>query len=126
MDLLGSLVRVLLPVAVLHATAFAADESAARGRKIFEGRCASCHEGAGSSAGTLGPGLAGIVGRVAGTGRSGVHSRAMAESGIVWSRASLRRFLADPAREVPGTIMPVRVEDPRQLEDLLNYLESMR
>ena len=49
----------------------------------------------------------------------------MVESGIVWSRASLRRVLSDPAREVPGTIMPVRVEDPRQLEDLLNYLESV-
>ena len=103
-----------------------ADEPASAGRRIFESRCASCHETAGSSAGTLGPGLAGIVGRKAGTGKSGVHSRAMVESGIVWSRGSLRRFLSDPAREVPGTIMPVRVEDPKQLEDLLNYLESMR
>jgi len=103
-----------------------AEDAASAGRKIFETRCASCHEGAGSSAGTLGPSLAGIVGRKAGTGKSGVHSRAMVESGIVWSRSSLRRFLSDPAREVPGTIMPVRVEDPRQLEDLLSYLESMR
>jgi len=103
-----------------------ADDAASAGRKIFENRCASCHAGAGSSTGTLGPGLAGIIGRKAGTGKSGVHSRAMAESGIVWSRSSLRRFLSDPAREVPGTIMPVRVEDPKQLEELLSYLESMR
>ena len=102
------------------------DEPANAGRKIFESRCASCHVGAGSSTGTLGPSLAGIVGRKAGTGKSGVHSRAMAESGIVWSRDSLRRFLSNPAAEVPGTIMPVRVEDPKQLEDLLSYLESMR
>jgi cytochrome c len=126
MDLFGSLVRVLLVVAVLHATAFAADESAARGRKIFESRCATCHEGSPPSTTTLGPSLAGIVGRKAGTGKSGVHSRALAESGIVWSRDALRRYLSDPGREVPGTIMPVRMENPKQLEDLLSYLETLR
>lgn len=116
----------MLPVAVLYATAFAADESAARGRRIFESRCATCHEGSPPSTATLGPSLTGIVGRKAGTGKSGVHSRAMAESGIVWSRDSLRRFLSDPGREVPGTIMPVRMEDPKQLDDLLDYLETLR
>ena len=50
----------------------------------------------------------------------------MVESGIVWNRSSLRRFLSDPGREVPGTIMPVRVENPKELEDLLNYLETLR
>ena len=126
MDLFGSLVRVLLLVAVLHSTAFAADASAARGRKVFESRCATCHEGSPPSTATLGPGLAGIFGRRAGGGPSGVHSRALAESGIVWNRDSLRRYLSDPGREVPGTIMPVRVEDPRELEDLLSYLETLR
>lgn len=115
-----SLLAILLP------PAFADEAAIGRGRKIFESRCASCHEGAPPSTATLGPSLAGIVGRKAGTGPSGVHSRAMAESGIVWSRSSLRRFLSDPAREVPGTIMPVRVEDPKVLEDLLNYLETLR
>ena len=103
-----------------------ADESMSPGRKIFESRCVSCHESATPSTATLGPNLAGIVGRKAGTGTTGVHSRAMVESGIVWNRSSLRRFLSDPGREVPGTIMPVRVEDAKALEDLLNYLETLR
>lgn len=115
-----------LVLAALRLPAFAADEPATRGRQIFESRCASCHVGSPPSAATLGPNLAGIVGRKAGRGSSGVHSRAMTESGIVWSRDSLRRFLSNPGREVPGTIMPVRVEDPKQLEDLLDYLEKLR
>jgi cytochrome c2 len=119
------LLRALPLVAMLHASAFA-DESVSPGRKVFESRCISCHEGAPPSKATLGPSLAGIVGRKAGTGTSGVHSRAMAESGIVWSRSSLKSYLADPGRAVPGTIMPVRVEDPKALEDLLNYLETLR
>ena len=39
---------------------------------------------------------------------------------------SLRRYLSDPAREMPGTLMPVQVTDPRDLDDLLNYLETLR
>ena len=115
----------LLRLAALQAPAHAA-EPASPGRKIFESRCASCHEGAPPSTATLGPGLAGIVGRKAGSGNSGVHSRALAESGIVWNRASLRRYLSDPGRAVPGTIMPMRVENPQELEEVLNYLETLR
>jgi len=108
------------------APAFAADESTSPGRKVFESRCVSCHESSPPSTATLGPSLAGIVGRKAGSGNSGVHSRALAESGIVWNRGSLRNYLADPGRAVPGTIMPMRVENPQELEDLLNYLETLR
>jgi cytochrome c len=123
---IGNVLGASLLLAGLHPSALAADGPAGPGRRIFEERCASCHESATPSTATLGPSLAGIVGRKAGTGTSGVHSRAMAESGIVWSRNSLRRFLSDPGREVPGTIMPVRVEDPNALEALLNYLETPR
>ena len=116
-----------LPLLVLAlAPAFAADESTSPGRKVFESRCVSCHESSPPSTATLGPGLAGIVGRKAGSGNSGVHSRALAESGIVWNRGSLRSFLSDPGRAVPGTIMPMRVENPKEIEDLLNYLETLR
>jgi cytochrome c len=115
----------LLLLAALQASAHAA-ESASPGRKIFESRCVSCHESSPPSTATLGPSLAGIIGRKAGSGNSGVHSRALAESGIVWNRSSLRNYLIDPGRAVPGTIMPMRVENPKELEDLLNYLETLR
>ncbi|HUL94122.1 MAG TPA: c-type cytochrome [Burkholderiales bacterium] len=125
MSRLQRLVRAL-PLAVALAPAFAADDPAGAGRKIFESRCVSCHENAPPSTATLGPSLAGIVGRKAGTGTTGVHSRALAESGIVWNRSSLRSYLSDPGRAVPGTIMPLRVENTKELEDLLNYLETLR
>jgi cytochrome c len=126
MTRLQCLLRALPLLAMACAPVFAADESASPGRKIFESRCVSCHESAPPSTATLGPSLVGILGRKAGSGKSGVHSRALAESEIVWNRDSLRRYLSDPGRAVPGTIMPMRVEDPRELEDLLNYLETLR
>jgi cytochrome c2 len=67
-----------------------------------------------------------VLGRKAGTGDSGVHSRAAIESDTVWTRNSLRRFLSEPGREMPGTLMQARVTDGRELDDLLNYLETLR
>jgi cytochrome c len=105
--------------------AAAADEQL--GRQVFERRCRGCHGGATAPADyPIGPRLDGIVGSKAGTADPGVHSRAAMDSGIVWDRASLRRFLANPQGEVPGTLMAASVSDPADLENLLDYLESLR
>jgi cytochrome c len=96
------------------------------GKELFERHCSTCHGGAAPADSPIAPNLAGIVGARAGTQASGTHSRAVSESGVVWDRDSLRRFLSEPWRAVPGTLMPVRVDDPRELESLLDYLESLR
>jgi len=108
------------------AGAASADEGVQAGRQIFDRQCRSCHGGTARADTPIGPSLAGIIGRKAATQASGVHSRALIDSGIVWDRDSLRRFLSDPPGAVPGTIMPVRVEDPAELERLLDFLESYR
>ena len=102
-----------------------ADE-AASGREVYELRCRTCHGGTTPADSPLGPSLTAIVGTKAGTQASGVHSRALIDSGIVWNRDSLRRYLSDPRRALPGTIMPVSVADPAELESLLDYLETLR
>ena len=48
------------------------------------------------------------------------------DSGLVWDRASLRRFLSNPQREIPATLMAASVTDRGELESLLDYLESLR
>jgi len=122
-----TLVQTLLLCAALPAVCAAADDFTDPGRRIFERRCQTCHGGESVRADTaIGPKLAGVFGRKAGTGDSGVHSRAAIESGTVWTRSSLRRFLTDPGREQPGSFMSVHVQDPRELDDLLNYLETLR
>jgi len=98
----------------------AADDFSDPGRRIYERRCQSCH------AAGPGPSLVGVFGRKAGTAESGAHSGAAIEYGAIWTRSSLRRFISDPGREVPGTLMQVRVQDSKELDDLLNYLETIR
>ncbi len=102
-----------------------ADE-AASGREVYELRCRTCHGGSAPADSPLGPSLTAIVGTKAGSQASGVHSRDLIDSGIVWDRQSLRRYLADPRRAIPGTLMPVGVADPAELESLLDYLETLR
>ena len=100
-----------------------ADE-AASGRKVYDLNCRACHGGTAPADSPIGPSLTGIIGSKAGTRASGVHSRALIDSGIVWNRETLRRFLSDPPRALPGTLMPAGVLDPAQLESLIDYLES--
>lgn len=129
----GRYAETIVKGPILLAVAFAlvgptgasrADE-AASGRAVYELRCRTCHGGTARADSPIGPSLAGIVGTKAGTQASGVHSRALIESGIVWNRETLRRFLSDPPRALPGTLMPAGVPDPAQLESLLDYLESL-
>jgi cytochrome c len=114
------LARTMLVPAVLGASLAAADDFSDPGRRIFERRCQACHVAG------KGPDLVGVLGRKAGTADSGVHSPAVIEYGVVWTRSSLRRFISDPGRETPGTFMQIRVQDPKELDDLLNYLETIR
>ncbi len=130
--MMARLFSVLMRVPLLTALALAnligaayADEVES-GRKLYEQRCRTCHGGTAPADSPIGPSLAGIIGTRAATQVNGIHSRALIDSGIVWDRDSLRRFLADPSRAFPGTLKPVRVADPAQLENLLDYLESLR
>jgi len=121
------LLQAVFAAAALASAAAVADDYTDPGRRIYERRCQTCHGGeAGRADVPIGPSLAGIFGRQAGAGGSGVHSRAVAESGTVWTRSSLRRFLSEPGREIPGAIMPVQVQDDKELDDLLNYLQTLR
>lgn len=113
-------ILLLLLTAALLSRNAAADEFSDPGRRIFERRCQSCH------AGGPGPSLAGLFGRKAGTADTGVHSSAAVDYGAIWTRSSVRRYISDPGREVPGTLMQDRVRDSKELDDLLNYLETLR
>jgi len=106
-------------------TAVSAAGNASAGKEIYQTHCLGCH-GSGGNENTLGPSLVGIIGRKAGTGESGVHSRAMTESGIRWDETSLRIFLAAPMNALAGTNMPASIVEPQEIDDLVAYLKTLR
>lgn len=73
--------------------------------KAAAASCAVCHAFESGKPQTVGPNLAGVVGRKAGTSPGFAYSEAMKASGIIWTEAELDAFLADPAGKVPGTAM---------------------
>ena len=100
---------------------FTADPAA--GRSVFL-QCKSCHvmeEGRNR----VGPSLAGIIGREAGTVEGFKYSEANATSGIVWTPEKMYQFLENPRRVIPGTRMAYGgLRDGQKRADLIGYLEA--
>ncbi len=106
-------------VAALAMDASAAD--AAHGKQLYE-QCIACHSlKAGEQ--TLGPSLAGVIGRKAGTLDDFRYSPPMKRSAITWTRETIGSFLADPQKDVPGNRMPFSgMPEAKDRDDLLEYL----
>ncbi len=97
--------------------------NAAEGEKVFI-QCKTCHvKEAGQN--RIGPSLAGIVGRAAGSVEGFQYSPANANSGITWSPEKLFQYLEKPARIVPGTKMVFAgLPDAQKRADLIAYLQQ--
>lgn len=98
--------RLTLSVIVGGACLFG--QTAARaeepGEAVFRRNCSICHS-LELGKNRVGPSLASVVGRPAGTAPRFHYSAANSGSGIVWTEDKLDDYLADPQRVVPGTSM---------------------
>lgn len=87
--------------------------------------CWSCHDLYGEQ-NKVGPYLAGLYGRAAGSARYPGYSPAMRGSGVIWDERSLRAFLVDTSGFIPGTTMVA--SGPRNAADvsaLVFYLKHV-
>ena len=95
-----------------------------KGKAVFA-RCAACHRVDPAATGGMGPNLAGVQGRRAGTLPGYTYSPAMQASGLVWDDATLSRYLSAPTKVVPGTkMMAPPVSDPQDRANVIAYLKS--
>lgn len=81
--------------------------------------CAACHSGKPDA---LGPDLAGVLGRTAGSAPGFRYSGPLKRSGIVWTRQTLREWLIDPQALVPGNRMPWSGTSPEEADRIAAYL----
>jgi cytochrome c len=121
--------KFALPFCTLAGAAFLALGSPAPaqpqpdGAALFRMRCASCHTVEPGGRAVLGPNLAGVVGRKAGSTDFN-YSPAMRNANIVWTRANLDRYLAGPMRMVPGTRMVIAIPDAGQRAAIVNFVAT--
>ncbi|MBS0390850.1 MAG: c-type cytochrome [Comamonadaceae bacterium] len=97
-------------------------QSVERGRTLYESRCSACHS---VDANRTGPMHAGVLERRAGSVPGFNYSPALASSRIVWTRANLLAWLANPEALIPGQAMGYQVPDARDREDLVAYLATL-
>src|SRR5581483_9915484 len=89
--------------------------------------CSVCHTAEpDDNGGAQGPSLIGVYGRRAGIDPSFGYTKALQGSNLTWDEPTLNRFLAAPARVVPGTAMAVSVDDEEQRANLIAYLRNVR
>ncbi len=87
-------------------------------------QCKMCHSIEAGKVG-VGPSLAGIVGREAGTEASYNYSPAMRRSGRVWTEEELNAYLTNPMEAVPGTKMALPVRNAAQRRAIIEYLKTL-
>ena len=87
-------------------------------------KCQACHS-LEPGKNILGPSLAGIIGRKAGSDPSYNYSPAMKQANLVWDAATLDKYLADPEKVVPGNKMPFPgLKTGQDRTDVIAYLAS--
>ena len=92
-----------------------------RADELFQKRCGGCHS---LDRDKEGPRLAGVYGRKAASVNSFEYSEALKKAGIIWTDATLDRWLADPEKVAPGTEMMFHVESAQERAAIIAYLKS--
>ena len=95
------------------------------GETLFKKNCAICHTlEAGKN--KIGPSVAGVVGRKAGSVPGFAYSAANKNSGDIWDAQTLDTYLADPRKFMPGTKMVFAgLKNLQDRKALIEYLKGL-
>ena len=114
-------------MALASGAAFA-DGDAKKGKKVFK-KCKACHTlDAGKH--KIGPSLAGIIGRKAGTADGFTKYKALKGADFVWDDDNIAEWIIDQKKFLKGkglptkTSMKVKIKKEKDRKILLAYLKS--
>ncbi len=115
----------VIAAAILATPALAAGDPV-QGKAVFA-RCAICHNVEKDGGNGVGPNLFGIAGRKAASVDGFNYSGPMKASGIVWTDDNLEKWIAGPAKMMPGTKMAFAgITSKGQIADVIAYLHTLK
>ena len=95
-----------------------------RGESMYT-KCAICHSVTAEEGHTLGPNLAGVIGRDIGAFEDFPYSIALEAKAGIWTEAALDEFMENPMANVPGTTMGFAgLRKPEDRAALICYLSQ--
>ncbi|MDZ4372811.1 MAG: c-type cytochrome [Phenylobacterium sp.] len=113
---------LLLVAAASNANAQAVDP--ALGKRLWM-QCRACHALKPGEPPKAGPSLHGVFGAKAGGRPDFAYSPAMKASGVVWTDATLDRFIANPAKAMKGNRMGYfGMPDPKNRAALIAFMKA--
>jgi len=111
------------------ASALAQSGDADAGRRVFN-QCMACHTINQGGRNGVGPNLHGVADRKAASVegfRYSANLRELAEGGLTWDEANLRRYLANPKDLVPrGSMAFAGIRNEEQLTNLVAFLRAQK
>jgi cytochrome c len=111
--------RLLIVLAALAPALASAAGDAARGKKLWDQKCATCHERS-----SMGPPYKKIYGQGAGRVPGFVYTEALEGSNVTWTEETLDKWLADPDKFIPGNRMGFKTRNAAERADIIAYLKT--
>ena len=116
-------------IQVLGATPAIAGGDAVRGKKVFN-KCKACHS---NKAGKhkIGPSLAGVIGRKAGTAEGFKRYKGLKGADWTWDETTLDEYLTNPklfvkSRNKRKSSMILKLKKKRDRDNVIAYLKTLK
>ena len=93
---------------------------------LFTNQCATCHSLNTADPPRMGPELAGVIGRKAGSVPGFHYSPGFAQADFTWDPDRLDAYLTNPQSVIPGAVMPYKQANPETRHAIISYLESQQ
>ena len=118
-----------IAVTLAGGPAFAGAGDPVKGERVFK-KCKACHS-AKAGKHKVGPSLAGVFGRKAGTAEGYKKYRGLKGADYTWDEASLDEYLTNPKnfvkkRGAKGTSMAFKLKNGAQRADVIAYLKTLK
>ncbi len=90
-------------------------------------QCGVCHAVVKGAPNGIGPNLAGVIGKKAGSVAGFNYSPALKASKVVWSAVTLDKWIANPLAFIPGSRMPYAGQaDAKKRAEITAYLKTLK